>query len=118
LRCLKREGYLDEAFVFAEFNSGSQQWETFVDLQQIQKAGTTPHLVIFTSRITGRLPPQLEAHRIYRQFEDSPVFKFWINLSSFEAGFRPTCSYLKTLAHYLNLYSKKEIGIQTEKLFW
>lgn len=68
LQCLKRKGYLEEAFVFSEFNPSDQKWQTFVDLQEIEKAGTTPNLILLTSKITGRLPPQLEAHRIYRQF--------------------------------------------------
>lgn len=118
LVCLQQNNYLDEVFTLAVLDTDSNLWKTNVQLQQIQDLGTTPQVVISTANLQGRLPPQLEAHRIHRQFEDSPVLKFWINVSSFRGPFKPNCHYLKTLARYLELYTKKSVGFQTEPMFW
>lgn len=95
----------------ADFDQSQQQWETYVDLSQIIQLGTMPQIVLTSNQIIGRLPAQLEAHRIYRQFEEFPVEKYWISISNFPGNFKPTCTYLKTLAYYLQLYSKKKVGI-------
>lgn len=118
LVCLQQNNYLDEVFTLAVLDTDSNLWKTNVQLQQLQDLGTTPQVVISTANLQGRLPPQLEAHRIHRQFEDSPVLKFWINVSSFRGPFKPNCHYLKTLARYLELYTKKSVGFQTEPMFW
>lgn len=118
LLCLQQNQYLDEVFTLATLNTDTNQWKTNVQLQEIQAVGTTPQVIISTSNLQGRLPPQLEAHRIHRQFEDSPVLRFWINISSFQGSFRPSCDYLKKLARYLELYTKTSVGIQTEPMFW
>lgn len=101
LVCLQQNNYIDEVFTLAVLNTDSNLWSTNVQLQEIQDLGTTPQVVISTANLQGRLPPQLEAHRIHRQFEKSPVLKFWINISSFKGSFRPSYNYLKNLARYL-----------------
>jgi hypothetical protein len=64
------------------------------------------------------MPPQLEAHRLCSQFSKQPIAKIWISISNFPGTFKPNCAYLRTFALYLRLFSKKEVGFQSEALFW
>lgn len=113
LLCLKNNGYLEEAFALATLDSKQNQWNTNVKLSSIAETGTIPQIVLSTTDIQGNLPPELEAYRIFRQFKSSPVLKYWINISTFRTSFRPSCSYLRRLSLFLELYSGKEVGIQT-----
>ena len=118
LLCLKNEGYLEEAFVLTAFEGESQQWEVAVELEELEKLKVRTNLVVATAQIQGRLPPQLEARRLARQFHTASIDKFWISIANFVAGFQPSCNYLRTFALFLQLYTKKEVGFQSERMFW
>jgi hypothetical protein len=118
LLCLQQKNYFEEVFLRAEFNAGTQEWQSNIDPREIEKLGTKPHLVLSTFEIDGQLPPLLEARRIFRNFEDSPVSKFWISLSTFQGSFKPSCNYLRKFASSLEQFSGKKVGFQTELLFW
>lgn len=53
------------------------------------------NLVISTAQIEGKLPPQLEAYRIFRSFQSKQISKYWISISNFLTDFRPNCKYFK-----------------------
>ena len=118
LLCLKKHNYLEEVFALATLDSSQNQWTTNTKLSEIAEMGTVPQVVLSTMDLQGELPPELEAYRIFTQFKDSPVLKYWINLSSFRTPFRPSCGYLRKLSLFLELYSGLKVGIQTEPLFW
>jgi hypothetical protein len=105
IHCLASTGYLEEAFVLAAFDQGSQQWQVAVDLDSLGETGAKTNLVLSLTNLQGRLPPQLEAHRIARQFESSRIDKFWISISNFMGSFRPSCGYLRAFTLFLRLYT-------------
>ena len=118
LFCLQQKGLLNEAFVRAEFNLNNKQWQVNLDPHRFEAVKVKPHLVLSTSNIEGVLPPLLEARRIFMEFINSPIQKYWISISTFNTSFKPGCAYLRLLASYLKRFSGKEIGFQTEKIFW
>lgn len=104
--------------MLATFEEGQQEWQIAVDLEELRETGAKTNLMLSTAYLQGRLPPQLEAHRVARQFESHRIDKFWVGISNFMGGFKPSCAYLRTFALYLHLYTQKEIGFQSELLFW
>jgi hypothetical protein len=89
-----------------------------VDLPQLRQTGAKINLVLSTTLIQGRLSPQLEAQRIARQFSGHSIHKLWVSISNFVGGFRPSCGYLRSLALSLQLFTGRQVGFQSEKLFW
>lgn len=118
LHCLKENGYLDEAFALTVFDYRSQKWKMTVELEELNKVAEKTHLIVSTALIEGALSPQLEALRLSRQIPSSNYNKIWISLSNFITNFRPSCQYLRTFVLYLRIFTHREVGIQSEQLFW
>lgn len=118
LDCLRNSGYLAEAFTLTVFYPQENRWKVATSPLEILKAGTRTHLVVSTASIEGRLSPQLEARRLALQFATSPLLKIWVSISNFPGSFKPTCSYLRSFVRALHMFSGREVGFQSEPMFW
>ena len=49
--CLKQEGYLEEAFVLANYDGESQKWEVAVEIEELEKLKVRTNLVVATTQI-------------------------------------------------------------------
>ena len=91
IQCLKANGYLDEVFVVAYYQSNNHTWDSMDLLQDCNKTGTIPHVILDLLINWSLTTPESEANYFNKQFSSVPLKMIWLQLPQV-TKYNITCS--------------------------
>lgn len=118
-KCLKNEGYLDQAFIFLTHNAENHTWEGQYSPERINNAGTIPDVVLILSGFKwATFSAEEESDYFAKQFANTKLRTIWLVPYAIIPSLAPSCSNIFDLASALKAKTGLTIGIFSNKSSW